>query len=64
VRPVGTLSGIAHDDTLYDRIGGLAFFVALVERFYEAVEADPTLRPLYPPDLEPGKANLAVNRPA
>jgi hemoglobin len=59
VRPVGTLPRIAHDDTLYDRVGGLAFFVSLVERFYEAVEDDPILRPLYPRDLGPGKANLA-----
>jgi len=52
-------AGIAGADTLYDRVGGLPFFVALVERFYEAVEADPILRPLYPSDLGPGKANLA-----
>jgi hemoglobin len=50
---------IARADTLYDRVGGLPFFVAPVERFYEAVEADPILRPLYPSDLGPGKANLA-----
>lgn len=35
-------------ETLYDRAGGDAFFVALVDRFYEAVEQDPVLRPLYP----------------
>ena len=52
-------AAIARDDTLHDRVGGLPFFVALVERFYEAVEADPILRPLYPSDLAPGKANLA-----
>jgi hemoglobin len=47
------------EDTVYLRVGGLPFFVALVERFYAAVEADPVLRPLYPDDLGPGKANLA-----
>ncbi|HKV67549.1 MAG TPA: globin [Gaiellales bacterium] len=52
-------AAIAQDDTLYDRVGGLAFFVALVERFYAGVETDPVLRPLYPQNLEPGKANLA-----
>ena len=46
-------------DTVYARVGGLPFFVALVDRFYTAVEADPVLRPLYPDDLGPGKANLA-----
>ena len=47
------------EDTVYARVGGTAFFTALVERFYAAVEADPVLRPLYPDDLAPGKANLA-----
>jgi hemoglobin len=46
--------------TLYRRVGGEPFFQALVGRFYEAVERDPVLRPLYPRNLEPGKANLAA----
>ena len=46
--------------TLYDRVGGDAFFVELVERFYRLVEDDKVLRPLYPEDLEPGKAHLAL----
>ena len=46
--------------TIYERVGGNAFFVELVERFYRYVEADPVLRPLYPQDLEPGKAHLAL----
>jgi hemoglobin len=44
---------------LYERVGKEPFFTALVEKFYEGVVEDPTLRPLYPNDLEPGKANLA-----
>jgi hemoglobin len=49
----------ASADTVYARVGGEAYFTALVERFYTAVDADPVLRPLYPDDLGPGKANLA-----
>jgi hemoglobin len=45
--------------TLYERVGGDAFFTALVERFYEGVAADPVLRPLYPDDLTDAKAHLA-----
>ena len=45
--------------TFYERVGGNAFFVELVERFYRLVEVDPVLRPLYPQDLTPGKAHLA-----
>lgn len=47
------------EPSLYDRVGGEAYFVALVDRFYEGVEREPGLRALYPADLEPGKANLA-----
>ena len=46
--------------TLYERVGGDEFFVELVERFYQLVESDSSLRPLYPEDLEPGKAHLAA----
>jgi hemoglobin len=46
--------------SLYDRVGGEPYFVALVERFYDRIERDPLLRPIYPPNLEPGKANLAA----
>jgi hemoglobin len=49
----------APESSLYDRVGGQAYFVALVDRFHEHVERDPVLRPLYPADLGPGKANLA-----
>jgi hemoglobin len=45
--------------TLYERVGGEPYFRALVDRFYKEVERDPLLRPLYPPNLEPGKTNLA-----
>ena len=46
--------------TLYERVGGEAFFRSLVDAFYQGVEADPELRPIYPTDLGPGKANLAA----
>jgi len=38
------------DVTVYEAVGGTPFFVALVDRFYEAVAADPVLRPMYPDD--------------
>ena len=51
--------GTIEESTLYERVDGHPFFVALVERFYEGVATDPVLRPLYPDDLAPGKAHLA-----
>ena len=48
------------ETTVFEVVGGQPFFDALVERFYERVESDPTLRPLYPTDLEPGKRALAL----
>lgn len=46
--------------TLYERAGGQPWFDQLVERFYDGVQDDPVLRPLYPDDLEPGKQHLAL----
>jgi hemoglobin len=39
--------------TMYERVGGDAFFETLTRRFYDAVASDPALRPLYPADPEP-----------
>ena len=33
--------------SLYERVGGTAFFVSLVDAFYSGVADDPVLRPLY-----------------
>jgi len=46
--------------TVYEVVGGQAFFDALVDRFYDRVEHDPRLRPMYPADLGPGKRALAM----
>lgn len=47
--------------TLYERAGGMAFFEALVGRFYEGVAADPVLRALYPEaDLAPAARRLTL----
>jgi hemoglobin len=47
-------------NSLYARVGGDPFFIALVDRFYAGVETDPVLRPLYPRDLGPPKRRLAL----
>jgi hemoglobin len=46
-------------ETLYERVGGDDWFRQLVERFYDGVATDPTLRPLYPDDLGPAKEHLS-----
>ncbi len=45
---------------MYERAGGASFFDGLIDRFYAGVDADPILRPLYPPDLEPSKDHLRM----
>lgn len=40
--------------TLYDAVGGEAFFRRLVHEFYERVWADDVLRPMYPQDDRAG----------
>jgi hemoglobin len=47
-------------DTLYARVGGEPFFVDLVNRFYDAVQSDPLLRPLYPADLAQPRRHLSM----
>src|SRR4051794_32709832 len=49
------------DDTptsLYELVGGTAWFVDLVDRFYAGVDHDPLLRPLYPVDLTGSRAHM------
>ena len=46
--------------TLFERVGGGPWFLELVDRFYQRVENDPLLRPVYPEQLEPGKTYLAL----
>jgi hemoglobin len=47
-------------ESIYEAVGGQAFFDGLVDAFYERVERDARLRALYPEDLEPGKRALAL----
>ncbi|MEE8601192.1 globin [Euzebya tangerina] len=47
--------------TLFDRVGGEAFFVRLVDAFYQRVEASEILRPLYPdPELSGANERLRL----
>ncbi len=45
--------------TVYERVGGQAFFDDLVDRFYDRVERDRLLRPMYPKNLQPSRTRLA-----
>ncbi|MCY3576766.1 MAG: globin [bacterium] len=47
------------EQSVYDAVGGQAFFDQLVNRFYDGVLDDPVLRPLYPEDLGPSRDRLA-----
>ena len=53
------MSSDVDSTTLYQRVGKEPFFTQLVDKFYEGVEQDEILRPMYPADLGPGKAHLA-----
>jgi hemoglobin len=53
------MSASGSGTTLYERVGGAAWFEALVDRFYAGVADDPRLRPMYPDDLTDAKAHLA-----
>jgi hemoglobin len=46
--------------TIYEAVGGEETFHRLVAAFYEGVEEDPVLRPLYPADLTESREHLAL----
>lgn len=48
--------------SLYDAVGGMPFFEALVDRFYDGVADDPILLRLYPDpvDLAPARRRLTL----
>jgi hemoglobin len=47
--------------TLYEAVGGMPFFEALVDRFYDGVETDPVLLAVYPDrDLVPARHRLTL----
>lgn len=52
---VGVMAG-----TMFDELGGEDFFVRLVDAFYDEVERDETLRPMYPEDLAASKRHLVL----
>jgi hemoglobin len=45
---------------IHDLVGGYPTFETLVNHFYNAVEDDPVLRPLYPESLDGPRRHLAL----
>ena len=50
----------AQQHTPFQRLGGRDALVAIVETFYDRIEVDPELRPVFPPDLQPGRDKQAA----
>lgn len=48
------------EESLFDQVGGEAFFVQLVDAFYAVVETDETLRSMYPDDLTDARRHLTL----
>lgn len=46
--------------SLYDFVGGEPVIREIVRRFYDRIEADPVLRPMFPDDLGPGREYQAL----
>ncbi|MDA3038346.1 MAG: globin [Actinomycetota bacterium] len=59
VAPDGSPDG-PDEVSVYDSVGGLPWFVALVDRFYDAVAIDPVLTPLYPQDLRESRRTTSL----
>jgi hemoglobin len=52
--PLDQIPSLAESQQVYAAVGDEGFR-ALVEAFYRRVEADPRLRPIFPPDLSAGR---------
>ncbi len=50
----------AEPRTRFERLGGRDALAAIVETFYDRIQADPELRPVFPPDLRPGRDKQAA----
>jgi hemoglobin len=48
------------ESSLYEHVGGDAFFVRLVDAFYVGVENNENLRAMYPEDLSESKRHLTL----
>ncbi len=48
------------EESIYTRVGGMSTFYQLAQAFYEGVEKDTVLRPLYPESLEEPRLHLAL----
>ncbi len=48
------------ESTVFEQIGGMKTFEALVDAFYAGVEADPVLRPMYPAQLDDSRRHTAL----
>ena len=44
--------------TVYEAVGGRPYFERLIDAFYEGVESDELLRPMYPEDLTESRRNM------
>lgn len=44
--------------TVFEAVGGWPWFVSLIEEFYDRVDTDSVLRPLYPEDLTDSRQHM------
>jgi len=44
--------------TIFDAVGGAQWFAEMIDRFYDAVETDPLIRPMYPDDLTDSRDHM------
>jgi hemoglobin len=44
--------------TIFDAVGGAPWFEEMIDRFYDAVETDPLIRPMYPDDLTESRDHM------
>jgi hemoglobin len=57
---ISNVTSESETPSIYDLVGGHEAFFRLVNAFYDLVEQDPVLRPLYPESLDEPRQHLAL----
>ena len=55
-----TISDLPFQQTIYEAVGGAPTFRRIIARFYDGVENDALLRPMYPDDLTESRRTMTL----
>ncbi len=60
MNPTSHLSQLPFQQTIYEAVGGAPTFERIIARFYDGIENDALLRPMYPADLTESRRTMTL----